>query len=110
MRARAAAQSALGATLRPPDLPLLCLRPPHLLTSGPPVEDGNGLAEVGWRVLSPGRVRAEVTGVGRSGARYRLLVLLSPDSLPTLPGVPGCPTATRLLPQGPVWVLRHPDG
>jgi hypothetical protein len=110
VRARAAAQGALAAAFRPPNLPLLCLQPPHLLVTGPPVLDSNGRAELGWRALGPGRVRAEVTGIGRAGARQRLLVLLAPDSLPTLAGTPGCPTATRLVPQGPVWVLRQPEG
>jgi hypothetical protein len=110
VRARAAAQGALSVALVPADLPLLCLGPPHLLRPGPTVESSNGRAEIGWRALGGGRVRGEVTGIGRTGARYRLWALVAPDSLPTLPGVPGCPAATRLIPQGPLWVLRLPEG
>lgn len=108
VRARAAAYSAVATTFSPPDLSLLCLRPPHLGVGGPFVRTANGTASVVWRSLGRGKVRAEVAGVGRNGARFDLLVLLSPDSLPPLPGVPGCPTATRLVPQGRIWVLRHP--
>ncbi len=110
VRARAAAHGAMRAAFAPPDLHFLCLQPPHLLTGTHTVATAAGEATIGWRSLGPGRLRAEITGTGRSGARHRLLVLLTPDSLPALPGAPGCPTATRLLPQGPAWVLRHPQG
>ncbi len=109
VRARAAAMGALGTAFLPPNLALLCLQPPSLLTLDS-TESAGGRAEVGWRALGGGYVRAEIIGFGRQGARQRLVVLLTPDSLPALPGVPGCPSATRLRPQGQVWVLRHPLG
>ena len=109
VRARAAAYSAVATTFSPPDLHLLCLRPPHLGVRGSVAHTANGTASVAWRSLRGGRVRAEVGGRGRNGARFDLVVLLLPDSLPALPGVPGCPAATRLVPQGRIWVLRHPQ-
>ncbi|MEX2181297.1 MAG: hypothetical protein WD771_04600 [Gemmatimonadaceae bacterium] len=110
VRARAAAYSALGATFAPPSLALLCLQPPHLLMTGGTTTSANSRAEVGWRAVGGGRIRAEVTGIGRHGARFRLLALLSPDTLPDADGPPGCPDATRLVPAGRTWVLRDPQG
>lgn len=109
VRARAAAMGAVGAAFTPPNLSVLCLQPPYLVTADS-VQTAGGRAEIAWRGLGGGRLRAEVTGFGRQGARQRLLVLLTPDSLPALPGEPGCPAATRLLPQGQHWILRHPAG
>jgi len=108
VRARAAAYSAVASTFSPTDLALLCLRPPHFVVGGPVMHTANGTASVGWRSLGRGRVRAEVRGTGRNGAQFDLLVLLKPDSVPALPEVLGCPAATRLVPQGRIWLLRGP--
>ena len=110
VRARAAAYSALGATLSPPSVPLLCIQPPHRLVTREPLASGAGQAEVGWRALGPGRIRAEVTGIGRHGARHRVFALLAPDTVPEGAGPPGCPDASRLVPAGRIWVLHRPQG
>lgn len=110
LRARAAAHAALAATFDPPALPWLCLQPPHQEVVRDLVLPAGQRARLAWRALAPAEVRAEVTGFGPRGARHRLLVRLTPDSLPSDPWLPGCPAATRLLPAGPDWWMRHPEG
>ena len=110
VRARAAAHSALREVFTPPSLAWLCLQPPHRrIERELPVTSGQR-ARIAWRTLGPADQRAEVAGFGVRGARHRLLVRLTPDSLPADPWVPGCPTATRLEPAGPDWWMRHPEG
>lgn len=110
VRARAAAHSALQQVFAPASLPWLCLQPPHLHTDREFTLPAGARARVSWRTFGPADLRAEVAGFGARGARHRLLVRLTPDSLPGDPWVPGCPSATRLLPAGPDWWVRHPEG
>jgi hypothetical protein len=110
LRARAAAHTALPEVFAPPSLAWLCLQPPHLRIEREVTSASGGRVRIAWRTLGPADQRAVVTGFGRHGARHRLLVRLTPDSLPGDPWVPGCPTATRLDPAGPDWWSRHPEG
>lgn len=110
VKARSVALAALDGLRAPPDLPWLCLQPPHSsVWAGYPVS-GGGRAELRWWSVRRGEVRAEVTGVGPRGARRRWLAQLVPDSLPTEPWVPGCPDAQALLPAGLGWLQAHPEG
>jgi hypothetical protein len=110
LRARAAAHRALPLAFDPPDLALLCLQPPHAEMVRDITFTDGVRARLTWRTLSARVIQMEVTGHGVLGARSRLLGRLSPDSLPSDPWVFGCPTATRLVPTGPDWWLRHPAG
>ena len=110
LRARAVAHAALTRVFAPPSLPWLCLQPPHLEVTEELTLLAGERARVAWRTLQPSEVRAEVTGYGRRGARHRLLVRLTPDSLPGDLWLPGCPDATRLRAAGPDWWMRHPEG
>jgi len=110
VRARAAAHTALREVFAPPSVAWLCLQPPYAAVEREVSLPSGGRARISWRTLGPADQRAEVAGLGPQGARHRLLVRLTPDSLPSDPWVPGCPTATRLEPAGPDWWARHPEG
>ncbi len=110
LRARASAHRALARVFAPPSVPWLCLQPPHHETVEDLVLADGARARVAWRALDPAEIRAEVTGFGVRGARHRLLVRLTPDSLSGAPWEPGCPAATRLRTSGPDWWRRHPEG
>lgn len=110
VRAHGAALEGTALLLQPPDLPWLCLQPPrasHLVAVS---TAGGARAELRWWAVAPGRIRGEVTGIGRSGARHRRLAELVPDSLPSDSTWPGCPQATALRPAGSGWLMPHPEG
>jgi hypothetical protein len=110
VRAHAAALEGTVLLLTPPDLPWLCLQPPsasHLVAVSAAV---GARAELRWWAVAPGRIRGEVTGVGESGARFRRLAELVPDSLPADSATPGCPDAEALRPAGSGWLMPHPEG
>jgi hypothetical protein len=110
LEARARAHGALREVFAPPSVPWLCLQPPHHQIDVSVDLPAGGRARVAWRTLHPADVQAEVTGFGDRGARHRLLVRLTPDSVPGAVWLPGCPAATRLHPAGPDWWRRHPEG
>jgi hypothetical protein len=110
VRARAAALHGLIALRDPPDLPWLCLQPPHAAVRRSQSLGGGTRVELVWWAVMPGEIRAQVTGVGPAGGRHRWLARLRPDSLPSDPWVPGCPAATRLRPTDSGWLMAHPEG
>jgi len=110
VQARAAALSALGAAEFPPSLALLCLSPPVTVQERTIPVSGRGTAEVAWRHLGEGTVRAEIVGRGRHGSRARLLAHFAPDSVERASGLLRCPAATRLRLLGPRPVEGHPEG
>lgn len=110
VHARAAAWRGLTDVRTPPDLPWLCLQPPHAAVRRSVALDAGSRLELVWWTVVPGNIRAEVTGLGPAGGRHRWLLRLRPDSLPSDPWVPGCPSATRLWPADSDWVMAHPEG
>jgi len=110
LQAKAAAHRALPLAFQPPNLALLCLQPPHAEMVRDVTFDDGVRARLSWRTLPTRVIQLEVTGHGERGARARLLGRLAPDSIPTDSWVFGCPAATRLVPAGPDWWLRHPAG
>jgi hypothetical protein len=110
VRAHAAMLEALPALFTPPDVPWLCLRSPDAPIRVLHAASGGSRVELVWWAVGRGAVRAQITGLSPLGGRHRRLALMAPDSLPTDPGQPGCPGATRLVPAGEGWLLPHPEG
>ncbi|MBX3173567.1 MAG: hypothetical protein KF709_04100 [Gemmatimonadaceae bacterium] len=110
VRARAAAVTGVAALLVPDDLAWLCLQPPAVPAIVTRDIGPAGRVELRWWSLGGGRVRAELVGVGARGVRARLLGRLRVDSLPPDDLALGCPTATRLNPDGADWLLPAPVG
>lgn len=108
--ARAALLEGVDRVASPGDLPLLCVSSPMAwqLTFGS--ASGGGRFRVHWTHLGGGLVRAEVVGLGRSGARSGAIALVRPDSTDHLAGMVVCPRATRLEPAGPGWLVAPPEG
>lgn len=110
VRAQGTALEAIPLLLTPPDLTWLCLQPPSASHGVVVTVSGGTRAALRWWTVAPGRVRGEVTGMGKHGARHRRLAALVPDSIPPDEGEPGCPAALRLRPAGVGWLMAHPEG
>lgn len=108
--ARAALLEGLDRVASPGDLPLLCVSAPVAGQQASGTAVGGGRFLVRWTHLGGGLVRAEVQGLGRSGARSGAIALLRPDSTDHLAGMVVCSRATRLDPAGPGWLVTPPDG
>lgn len=108
--ARAAVLEGIDAVAVPPDLAVLCGRPPLAVQSSAGTAASGGRFRVVWQHLGGGLVRAEVEGMGRIGARSRLIALVVPDTSERVSGLLRCPMARRLIPAGPRWLESHPEG
>lgn len=108
--ARAALLEGVDRVASPGDLALLCVSAPMGRQSVSGAASGGGRLRVRWSHLGGGLVRAEVEGLGRSGARAGAIALVRPDSIDRLAGAVVCPRATRLEPAGVGWLVAHPMG
>jgi hypothetical protein len=108
--ARAAAIEGTGLVSDPPDVAGLCVGPPLATQERVGPAAGGGRYRVRWQHLGDGLVRSEVEGVGRVGARSRLIALVRPDSSERVSGLFRCPVARRLIPAVPRWLEAHPEG
>ena len=110
VRARAALHEAIDLVGDPVDLALLCVSAPLARETAAGRSAAGGSYRISWSHLGSGLMRAEVEGRGRTGARMRAIALLRPDSVTRTMGLLTCPTATRLIPAGPGWLMAHPEG
>ncbi len=108
--ARSAGLEGLGHLHSPPDLAELCVAPPLVAMERVITSLSGGSARLRWRHLGAGMVRVDVEGMGRIGARHRLVALVRVDSSGPSASFTGCPTSTRLVPAGPGWLEGHPEG
>jgi hypothetical protein len=108
--AKAAVLQGVEHLRSPRDVAWLCLASPATpRREVRSLDDGSEL-RLTWWSLGGGRVRGEVSAVGRIGGRHRVLAALRADSMPEGPDAIGCPGATGLEPDGVRWLMPHPGG